>query len=103
LAAELRASDTVYRYGGEEFSVLLRDTPAEGASDVAERLRAAVGGRVFGTGRIRVTISLGVAVGPDDGLAVTELIRVADERLFEAKHLGRNRVVTGRSDVSVTG
>jgi len=65
----------------------------ETARDVAERLRSAVAGRLFGSVRLRVTISLGVAVGPDDGLAVAEIIRVADDRLFQAKSAGRNRVV----------
>ena len=94
LAGEVRGTDTVYRYGGEEFAVLLRDTPSEGAAELANRLRLSVAGRVFGHDRIHVTISLGVAVAPADGLDVAGLVAAADERLFVAKRQGRNQVIT---------
>ena len=95
------------RYGGEEFVVLLPRTARHQASDVAEAIRRQVEQRVTGgTGgsaravdRPRaadparsVTVSVGVASFPDDAQVDLELIRVADQRLYQAKHNGRNLV-----------
>jgi len=93
LLAEMRKSDYVFRYGGEEFLALLPDTGLAMACEAAERLRAAVERK---TG---VTISLGVAV-LQEGMPDREtLIKAADAALYRAKGLGRNRVETagGRS------
>lgn len=86
------------RYGGEEFAVLLPGSARHQAVEVAERLRATVeretdtstGQR--GKERPRVTISIGIAAFPDDAPAELELIRLADQRLYQAKAAGRNRV-----------
>jgi len=86
LMAQSRKSDYVFRYGGEEFLVLLPDTELSMALDAAERLRAAVE-REAG-----VTISLGVA-GYRDGMPDKEtLVKAADAALYRAKEGGRNRV-----------
>ena len=83
------------RYGGEEFAVLLPRISRDDAGRIAETVRAAVErdihGGLQGTQR-SVTVSMGVASCPDDAKADLELIRVADQRLYQAKHAGRNRV-----------
>ncbi len=87
----------IARYGGEEFAVLLARQPRHQAAEVAERIRRLIEQEVQGTGARRkerqpVTVSVGVATFPDDALAELELIRIADQRLYEAKRMGRNLV-----------
>jgi diguanylate cyclase (GGDEF)-like protein len=91
-----RAGDIVARYGGEEFAVLLPDTDAEGASVLAERIRAAVEERNVwhpASTRGRLTISVGAATmtGHEEGDA-SVLVKAADEALYRAKADGRNVV-----------
>jgi diguanylate cyclase (GGDEF)-like protein len=89
----LRTSDTAYRYGGEEFVVLLRETALDDALAVAERLRAAIE-HVSLHGRSGVvTASAGVAERTSTMAHHTELVAKADVALYEAKSAGRNRVV----------
>jgi diguanylate cyclase (GGDEF)-like protein len=95
LRGELRQTDTLARYGGEEFAVVLPETSKQEALQVAERMRLAVEhhvnqGRDWGQ---RVTISIGVASLPDDGVTEAGLLISADEALYLAKRQGRNRVV----------
>jgi diguanylate cyclase (GGDEF)-like protein len=92
---ELRSTDVVVRYGGEEFTVLLPETPAAGGAVSGERLRAAIaamGEREGLPPGIRITASIGVASlsGTDDG---AQLLPRADAALYDAKRGGRNRVV----------
>jgi len=85
------------RYGGEEFAVLLPRTKRHEAGDIAEVIRRTVEVQVHRSGRgvaVPVTVSLGVASFPDDAKEETELIRIADQRLYQAKHAGRNLVVS---------
>jgi diguanylate cyclase (GGDEF)-like protein len=82
----LRKSDLVARYGGEEFIVLFPETPAEFAVLTADRLRVAVE-------KTSVTVSIGVSELPTDGEDMRTVIDRADQRLYEAKHSGRNRVI----------
>ena len=93
-----RLNDAVSRYGGEEFTVLLVDTPAEAATQVAEQLRRRVEQEPFVNGEAqpgrRLTISLGVACYPDHALTAEDLVSAADTALYAAKHGGRNRVET---------
>jgi diguanylate cyclase (GGDEF)-like protein len=92
----VRSEDMFARYGGEEFAVVVRAIGLAGATSLAERLRAAVAGLVVSTdrGTIRVAISLGVASSASlQDHSPEGLIRVADKRLYAAKHGGRNRVV----------
>jgi two-component system, cell cycle response regulator len=92
----LRTEDIFCRYGGEEFAVILRTTDIEQATCVAERVRQIVEGmRVeSAAGDIGVTISLGCASLKCCADKTAEnLIAVADRRLYQAKHAGRNRVI----------
>jgi len=93
IRAFLRTGDLECRYGGEEFVIVLPETTMEGATSLAETLREKVAAHsfVFQGESIPVTISVGCAlVQPND--AATELIQRADEKLYEAKRSGRNRV-----------
>jgi diguanylate cyclase (GGDEF)-like protein len=89
----IRRDEMFARYGGEEFVVLLPETPLNGATALAENLRARVAnhGFVFQGEKIPVTISIGTALLQEDRTAA-DLIQRADEKLYEAKRGGRNRV-----------
>ena len=91
LSAAPRTTDTAYRYGGEEFVVLLRETGLEDATTLAER-PAWRGGRRRRPG-CPVTTSAGVAARQSSMSHHTELIAVADRALYAAKRAGRNQVV----------
>jgi two-component system, cell cycle response regulator len=95
----VRLEDMVGRWGGEEFLVVLPNTAAQGAAELAERLRQVVAGepcRLPGGGAVPVTISLGCAASVIDDAAT--LARSADAAMYEAKESGRNRVVVAASD-----
>lgn len=89
---QLRKIDVVCRYGGEEFAILLTQTNAQHALEVAEKLRKLVEGWQFPGVPRTVTLSAGVAAFPDHGNSRDELIRAADSGLYAAKQIGRNRV-----------
>jgi diguanylate cyclase (GGDEF)-like protein len=94
----IRPYDGVARVGGEEFMVLLPQAALESARSVAERVRGAVASDEFYTGAgraVAVTVSVGVSEFGRDGDTIDTILRVADERLYKAKHNGRNRVVAG--------
>jgi diguanylate cyclase (GGDEF)-like protein len=102
LLSSTRSVDCTARYGGEEFAVLLTDTTAQVAAEVAERIRARVAGQEF-AGR-RITLSIGIAEFPEHGQTAEEVISSADEALYEAKRAGRNRVVrSGEKPAKVKG
>jgi two-component system cell cycle response regulator len=94
--SDLPADLPAYRYGGEEFAVLLPEVGHDQARAIAERIRAAVEatGFAYQDLRLSVTVSAGVATlsGLEDA-AGSDLIKTADERLYRAKREGRNRVV----------
>ena len=97
LCCAVRETDFVYRYGGEEFCVLLPNTDKAAASVLAERIRANVEGAHF-EGEANqpsglLTVSIGVASYPCDAISKDNLISCADKSLYVAKHDGRNRVV----------
>jgi len=86
----LRSPDTLARWGGEEFMVVLPETEAEGARELAERLRETVAEHEF-PGPGGVTISLGVATHPP-ARPLKTLLKEVDDALYQAKNQGRNRV-----------
>ena len=91
IAHACRQTDSVGRYGGEEFLVVLPDTSLGDGKDLAERIRTAVSSCVS-KGGDAITCSIGVAtLLPGEGLL--EIIKAADDRVYAAKNQGRNRVV----------
>jgi two-component system cell cycle response regulator len=95
LKASARKIDIVARYGGEEFAIVLEGTDRVGARQLAERIREEVSQQSFESskGNFKATLSLGVAVYPDDARAKADVIARADQALYAAKHGGRNRTV----------
>ena len=97
ILGEIRTNiDVVGRYGGEEFVILLPETPSGGARIVAEKIRDAMKAEQFvgaSPDPLSVTVSVGVATYPEDGTASEDLVRRADEALYRAKSEGRDRVV----------
>jgi len=96
LQQRIRRDEILARYGGEEFAIILPETNIEGAHALAEGLRERIeqSRYVFQGETIRVTISSGGAVLLDSDRTSMDLIKRADEKLYEAKRSGRNRVVT---------
>jgi diguanylate cyclase (GGDEF)-like protein len=96
LMTNARDSDIVSRYGGEEFAIIFPDTPTSSARDAANRLREVVERREFPQTSInrtlRITISVGVAVYPRDGVNAADLVARADAALYFAKKNGKNQV-----------
>ena len=89
----LREGDSIYRYGGDEFAMLLPETTKEGSIDVAERLK-----NIFASdfsnnkNRIHLSLSMGVASYPEDGKDEKGLIGSADQRMYYSKERGGNMV-----------
>jgi diguanylate cyclase (GGDEF)-like protein len=92
LSKAVRGSDMVFRYGGEEFLVLLPETNLEGAAALAEKIRLAADAQLFGEGHIfPLTLSAGVAT-LSESESGHDMIARADMALYHAKAQGRNRV-----------
>ncbi|PWL77394.1 hypothetical protein DBY21_04980 [Candidatus Gastranaerophilales bacterium] len=95
LKKNVRATDIVCRYGGEEMSIILPNTPKEEAYTTAQKICERVASnkiKLSNDKESNVTISLGVATFPHDGSTPSEIIDCADKRLYNAKHNGRNQV-----------
>ena len=97
LASNVRAIDLPVRFGGEEFVVVMPDTELDHAHRIAERIRLHVAGSPFrvmdGQELLTVTISIGVAASLGEGERPDNLVKRADEAMYEAKLGGRNRVI----------
>jgi diguanylate cyclase (GGDEF)-like protein len=97
IRGELRRYDIAARFGGEEFSVLLPSTSPEQALEIAERIRRAVEAARFEEETVAeplsATLSIGIAAYPRDALDAKGLVHAADIAVYEAKALGRNRVI----------
>lgn len=93
-----RSIDTVSRYGGEEFAIIVPGIHKKNAHLMAEKLRLIIENHRFKDQRKlttkNVTISIGVSSYPEDGDTLKEIIKKADEALYRAKETGRNRVVS---------
>lgn len=101
LSSRVRQVDLVSRFGGEEFVVVLPEMDLGEAEQSAERLRQLVAStpQVLQDGRVvNLTMSVGVAVFPDHGEDASSLIAAADQAMYRAKALGRNRIVVASSD-----
>jgi diguanylate cyclase (GGDEF)-like protein len=101
----VRKSDICGRHGGEEFAMLLPNTPGEAATHMANRLRRTLGEtRYTGLGLppdVAITISGGVATCPRDATAVSDLFELADKALYRAKAEGRDRIIQYGVEVQV--
>lgn len=96
LHSELRISDSLFRYGGEEFAVVLPETTCKGAFVLGERFRRAVQRAPWP--KRQISISIGVAATDADTTSPKDLLHAADRALYQAKQSGRNRVVMASSD-----
>ena len=95
MAQQLRDTDIVGRLGGEEFAILLPDTPLPVAQEMAEQVRLALSGTevpLNGGLILAFTVSIGITGCGASGCEMDELLRRADEALYQAKNAGRNRV-----------
>jgi diguanylate cyclase (GGDEF)-like protein/PAS domain S-box-containing protein len=90
LKAEVRSSDAICRYGGEEFCIALRDVDLDQAVAVAERMRCRVAAPAFA--RVAVTVSIGLSSSELGAASWDELVKQADDALYASKAAGRNRV-----------
>jgi len=100
-----RVEDVVCRYGGEEFAILTPGVGAAGAAVLAERIRQKIESHEFNVSgeKLRVTVSAGVAEMTDAGVQDPQkLIDAADKAMYQAKHTGRNRVVTSGQESTPT-
>jgi diguanylate cyclase (GGDEF)-like protein len=95
LSASIRKVEHAFRYGGDEFAVVLVETPKNGALVAGQRLRERFHRTKFLHSHgleVPATVSIGVASFPDDAPTATALLHAADRAMYRAKSLGRNRV-----------
>lgn len=104
LKSSTRITDILGRYGGEEFAILLPETNEDGAYGVAERIRKLIEPYEFNYGNKKLKITVSIGVASYDGkrkIKPETIIKEADNALYRAKNLGRNRtVVAGKSEIS---
>jgi diguanylate cyclase (GGDEF)-like protein len=98
----VRGTDVAARYGGDELAIMLIETDARHALEVAEKLKKEIEGHTFQwqQNQLSVNLSIGVATAPASGIqAVSDLVQAADQALYQAKRAGRNTVVVfGQED-----
>jgi diguanylate cyclase (GGDEF)-like protein len=104
LKSNVRATDVVARYGGDELAVMLIETSAKSSHEVAEKLKLEIGSHIFQwqTTELSVSVSIGLATAPAPGIQeVSHLVEAADRALYQAKRAGRNAVVVFGQDETV--
>ena len=91
----MRRSDLVFRYGGDEFCIILRNTTLNGANELANRIRKSINNEIFTCGdhEIKITVSIGLVKIHEEDDSI-KFIERADRLLYEAKEIGRNSVIT---------
>ena len=94
LNEEFRGSDIVTRYGGEEFCVILTNTEKKSAEKVMNKIRKKVEKMLIQFHNISFRMTLSVGLNADTAGSFDQMISLADEKLYQAKHEGRNRVVS---------
>ncbi len=103
----MRETNLTARLGGEEFVILLPDTGANACQVVAERIRKAVAHmampRIEGNPVPQLTVSLGIAVYPEHGHSLEEMLHASDRALYESKRAGRNRTTLFVEEAETTG
>ena len=101
MVRSVREMDTVARYGGEEFALIFPETTTDQALLVADRLRRRVASRLFSSPGLPhplgITVSIGLASYPEDGVSKRALVERADQALYQAKRSGKNCLVTASS------
>jgi len=90
IESSIRSIDLAFRYGGEEFAIILPETSIEAGTRVAERIRKTIESKTSSRA-MPITVSLGIASWPADGVMKEEIIARADAALYRAKQAGRNR------------
>src|SRR5713101_2569880 len=101
LVSEIRGSDKLFRYGGDEFCVVLPETDPRGARELAERLRVSLGSKTFlvhDTQGMALTASFGVASYPDHARTSLGLIKCADKAMQKVKLSGKNSIGVSEAD-----
>jgi diguanylate cyclase (GGDEF)-like protein len=94
LKGSIRATDFAFRYGGDEYVIVLSDANSKNAAQVAERLRQRTAGTTFDVGgnEIKITLSIGVATYPEHAKSIDANMQMADEAMYYGKHKSRNVV-----------
>lgn len=93
IKSSIRFGDKVYRYGGEEFLIILKDCSKSNAREIAEKIRINVS-ELNNSPYPNITLSIGVSSYPEDGDAACKLIEVCDNAMLNAKKHGKNRTFT---------
>lgn len=100
IKASIRTADFAFRYGGDEFAILLPQTTTEAALQVLERVRKTIAETVK-TDKIHITTSIGLASWPDDGISHTDIIAAADVTLYRAKRNGGNQTLCASGPLGI--
>lgn len=91
IKSTVRANDRVYRYGGEEIVILLKDCGKKTAFEIAEKIRLNIS-TIHNSHIPPITVSLGLSSYPDGGTEIVKIIKASDNALLTAKKLGKNQV-----------